>query len=70
MLIKQVKSSNVSQVGYDEDKNVLRVFFLSGGIYDYLDVPRETFDAVVNAKSVGKTINSLIKTKFEFQKVA
>lgn len=70
MLIKQVKSSNVSQVGYDENKKVLRVFFLSGGIYDYLDVPREVFDTVVNAKSVGKTINSVIKSNYEFRKIS
>ncbi|HKO77819.1 MAG TPA: KTSC domain-containing protein [Flavobacterium sp.] len=36
---QSVKSSNIAAIGHDETNKVLEIEFLSGGIYQYLDVP-------------------------------
>ena len=62
-------SSNVKAVGYDENTETLRVEFLAGGVYDYLDVPISQYSALMSADSVGSFIAKQIKRKYESRKV-
>ena len=65
---EKVKSSNVKSVGYDEIKKIMEVEFMSGDIYQYLNVPVEVFVAVVTAPSIGSAIHKMLRNKYDFKK--
>lgn len=59
---------------YDTEERILRVFFLSGYIYDYFFVPKEVAEelqkmAEQGEESLGKWFAKNIKKTFEFQRV-
>lgn len=58
-----VKSSNLVEVGYKN--NNLFILFNTGVVYGYSNVPREIFDRLLVASSVGKFFHSHIKNNFE-----
>lgn len=59
-----VTSSNVATVAYDASRQVLRVAFTNGSIYDYAGVPEAEADALVAAESVGRHLAHHIKPRF------
>ena len=63
-----VESSNIEAIGYDDDGQELHVHFLSGGQYVYHNVPREIFDAFLQAPSKGSFLNREIKNVYMFAK--
>ena len=58
---KDVYSSNVSTVGYDEDTKELSITWTRGKRSIYSGVPAELADQVANAASVGSMLNAEIK---------
>lgn len=62
-----VESSNVKQIGYDE--NILFVLFKNNGLYKYADVPQNIFEDLLNAESVGKTLNKAVKKIYECERI-
>lgn len=66
---QQVKSSNVSEVGYDEVKQILEIKFINGDIYQYLNVPKHIHYSLIESPSIGKAIHTMIRGKFTFKKV-
>jgi hypothetical protein len=54
---------------YDKRKKVLRIIFVSGKIYDYLDVPEEIFSEMTSAQSKGVFFNRQIKSNYTFVKI-
>ena len=66
---KQVESSNISSVGYDEDTNTLEIEFHNGGVYQYFDVPFPVYDALIEADSKGQYLAQQIKGKYRYVKV-
>ena len=69
MKMEKVKSSNIKAVGFDELKMLLRVFFFSGGTYEYKDVPRKVWMDFVKSKSLGKYFFRNIRDKYKTTKV-
>jgi len=81
MNITPVQSSRLAGVGYDEDNNILRIQFPAnskspeGSIYDYFDVPPETYASLIGAESIGVAFGKLIigsdrnNPNFKFQRV-
>ena len=70
MEMKPAKSSNISELGYDDNTKELHVKFKHGnGVYVYKDVPKETFDKMTESESLGKFLNTEIKNVFLFDKV-
>jgi hypothetical protein len=47
----------------------LRVFFISGIAYDYINVPGDLYEKLRQALSKGKFLNEHIKGKYPFEKV-
>lgn len=66
--MKEVKSSNVSAIGYNLETKTLFVHFLGGDKYQYHEVPESVYDAFEHAASIGKFHNQFIKGKFRFTK--
>lgn len=63
-------STSIAAAGYDAARKVLRIRFVSGRTYDYLDVPAEAFEALKAAESKGRFVNYVIKPRFKFRKVS
>ena len=49
----RVSSSDLKDVGYDPVRQVLEVGFLSGGVYEYSNVPESKYLALMSAVSKG-----------------
>ncbi|HYH79977.1 MAG TPA: KTSC domain-containing protein [Longimicrobium sp.] len=64
-----VDSSSLNSVGYDAGKRLLEVEFRNGGVYRYLDVPPDEFEALKDADSVGRHLNREIKPFYSVIKV-
>jgi hypothetical protein len=62
-------SSVISTYSYDEAKHILRVVFLSGMVYDYLDVPNKVYEQMKNSISKGGFLNRVIKNHYSFKKI-
>jgi hypothetical protein len=62
-----VASSNIASVGYDAEMQILEIEFQHGAIYQYLDVPNEVYNGLMNAGSKASYFMNEIKPKFEYQ---
>ena len=65
----RVNSSNIDSIGYDENSKVLEIEFKSGGVYQYANVSKEIFVALMEASSHGSFFHARIKDKFPTTKV-
>lgn len=66
---ERVDSSSLNSLGYDAHKRLLEVEFRNGGVYRYLDVPEDEYDALKHADSVGRHLNREIKPFYSVVKV-
>jgi len=64
-----VKSSQIAAIGYDEASRTLEVEFLNGSVYQYDGLPPETFQALIQAGSVGAALRRLVKGEYAFRKM-
>ena len=63
-------SGVILAVDYHDEPKVLRITFRgSGKTYDYLDVPPETYAALMASESRGAWFNEHIRDRFRFQRV-
>jgi hypothetical protein len=70
MFIKRspVKSSAITSVGYNADKKILEIEYISGEVYDYFNVPQRIFNEFMQAESKGTFANTQIKDRYKFEK--
>ena len=66
---KPVRSSDLSSVGYDERRQMLEIEFHSGGIYRYLEVPKETFAGLMESDSKGRYFATKIRDRFRHERL-
>jgi len=62
-------SSNLDSVWYNTKTEKLRVKFLSGGIYQYTDVPEEIYEELINATSHGSFFYYNIAYSFPYKRI-
>jgi hypothetical protein len=69
--IKRVKveSSNIAEVGYDEDSKTLVVLFNNGRLYSYDEVPKKVYDDFLVAQSKGKYFIANVRGKYDYRKI-
>jgi hypothetical protein len=60
----RVSSSVIASVGYAVRNQILEIEFVSGRIYQYLDVERETYEALLKAPSKGRYFNDHIRDDY------
>lgn len=63
-----VATSNVEAIGYDQQNQILRVWYLTSSIYDYLNVHEIEFESLRQAPSVGAYLARSIKGWYPYQK--
>lgn len=66
--IDLMPSSVIESIKYDPVKEILRVVFLSGSVYDYKKVPASVYQAMKAATSKGTFLNRKIKGYFDYEK--
>ena len=64
-----VNSSNIAQVGYDSDANVVYVRFHNNSLYIYKGVSRMEFDGLLNAPSVGSYLHRNFKGVYAYERI-
>jgi|LSQX01.2.fsa_nt_gb hypothetical protein len=64
-----VTSSNLRNIGYDTDKKVLYVEFLTGGVYEYSNVEESVYEGFLKAPSPGRYFFSEVRNKYEHKKI-
>jgi len=64
-----VTSSNVASVGYEEDSQTLEIEFNNGSIYQYYDVPKHIFDALMQGGSIGSYLATNIKGQYRYSRI-
>jgi hypothetical protein len=64
-----VKSSNLKSVGYDEKTSTLEVEFATGTVFQYADVPKKVFGAMMTADSVGSFFANNVRQAYPGMKV-
>jgi hypothetical protein len=61
-------STVIAGFEYDSASAILRVRFLSGAVYEYLEVPPELYEAMKAYREKGIFLNKFIKGKYAFRK--
>ncbi len=64
-----VESSNLASVGYDEKSKTLEIQFNHGGIYEYYDVEKEIYEALMNAESHGRYFYYNIRDDYDYSRI-
>ncbi|USZ69999.1 KTSC domain-containing protein (plasmid) [Halorussus salilacus] len=64
-----VASSSIRSVGYDSDGETLEIEFQSGGIYRYDDVPRETYEGLLGARSHGSYFHENVRGQYDYRRI-
>jgi hypothetical protein len=64
-----VSSTDIAQIGYEADSQILEVEFLSGGVYQYSNVPPNVFDEFMAASSKGRYFNAYVKERYPTTRV-
>lgn len=62
-------SAVISSINYDAAKAILSITFVSGMVYNYLDVPGEVYHALKTSGAKGIYLNQHIKGRYKFEKV-
>ncbi len=62
-------STVIASYDYNPLSEVLKIRFVSGLKYNYLDVPEKVFEQFKASPSKGKFLNEVIKVNYLFEKV-
>jgi hypothetical protein len=65
-----VTSTEITQVGYQEDSQTLEIQFVQGGVYQFFNVPSDVFDGLINASSKEVYYHSKIGERFPSSRIA
>jgi len=66
---RHVNSSAIRELRYNAKTKRLDLIYASGEPYEYENVPRSKFRALMEADSKGKFVNEKIKPKHPFRKL-
>lgn len=66
LMWEHTDSSNVNRVAYHDDSSTLCVEFAGGALYTYEGVTLDHYHGLVGAESVGRYLNSVIKSTYHY----
>ena len=64
-----VQAANIEQIGHHAKEQILAVKFLNGTLYYYLDIPREHYEKMLVAPSIGSYMHRNIKGNFRYTRI-
>ena len=62
-----VDPASIRPMGYDPERDLLEIEFQSGEVYDYFDVPEETWVGLSEADSRGRYFLENIRDLYGYQ---
>ncbi len=62
-------STAIANIEYDQTRERLTVTFVTGRIYEYVDVPSEVAASFQSAFSKGAFFNSYIRDRYDFREL-
>jgi KTSC domain len=62
----EVESSNVHSIAFDAPTKTLAVRYVGGGLYSYMHADEEIFSGLLQAESVGKYLNAVVKSQLPY----
>lgn len=62
-------STTIADIAYDQKRERLTVTFVTGRIYEYVDVPAEVAASFRSAFSKGTFFNSYIRDRYDFREL-
>jgi hypothetical protein len=65
---QQVDSSNINSVGYDEATQTLEIEYKKG-VYQYVDVPKEVYERMMKAPSIGSFVREIIINTYSYHRL-
>ena len=65
-----VSSSNLDALGYDDTDSTMYAQFKGGAVYAYQGVPKDIYELVLNANSVGRALNEHVKNVYNYVRVS
>jgi hypothetical protein len=63
-------STAIADIRYDPERKRLAVTFVTGRIYEYVDVPAEVTASFQSAFSKGTFFNTYIRDRYDFREIA
>lgn len=63
-----VASSNIASVGYDVENKILEIEFHHGAVYQYFDLPENSYQELMHSPAIGSFFMNEIKDIFEYKK--
>ncbi len=67
---QKVSSSNLRSVGYDEAEGILEIEFQDGRVYRYYEVPKEVYEDLLSAPSLGRFFLANVKDVYRYARAA
>ena len=64
-----VRSKEIAIVGYEDETQTLEIAFRNGGVYRYTQVPRDIYDRLMSAESLGVYFEQNVKNKFPYTRL-
>jgi len=64
-----VESSNVAQIGFDDEDMSLYVRFMNGALYVYEGVPPDVWEQLMQTTSKGRFIHTDLKNIYPYARV-
>ncbi len=64
-----VDSSNIEEIGYDLNTQMIEVQFKDGNVYQYFDVPQSLYEGLMSASSKGQFLNKEIKVNYRYARL-
>jgi hypothetical protein len=64
-----VSSSNVAELGYDSDNQVVYVRFSDNRLYIYKGVSQVEYDGLLNAPSIGSYLHRNFKNVYAYERI-
>jgi hypothetical protein len=65
---QSVSSSNIESIGWEN--GILEVEFNWGGVYQYEDVPSDTYESLISAPSIGEYFDYFIKKYYKYSRIS
>ena len=69
MALIEFDSTTLAWAAYSPDQRLLELGFRTGKVYDYFDVPPESYRELIQADSKGRNFNLHIRNHFRFELV-
>ncbi len=66
MHLETVPSTSIHAIGYDESTQALEIVFTTGGIYRFVNVPPQEYQALMKAESKGRYFQTNIRNLYPY----